>query len=45
VQVAEGEVTLNGQTLVAGDGAAVSTESKLEFTGQKAAQVLLFDLN
>ena len=45
VQVAEGEVTLNGQELKAGDGAAVSEEATLGLTGVKAAQVLLFDLN
>jgi quercetin 2,3-dioxygenase len=45
VHVAEGKVGLNGQTLSAGDGAALSKESKLDFTGQGKAQVLLFDLN
>lgn len=45
VQVAEGEVSLNGQPLRAGDGAAVSEESKLTLTGVKPAQALLFDLN
>ena len=45
LQVAEGGVKLNGLPLKAGDGAAVSDESKLvlEATGQ--AQVILFDLN
>jgi redox-sensitive bicupin YhaK (pirin superfamily) len=45
VQVAEGEVTLNGQTLREGDSAAVSEERALTFQGKTAAQVLLFDLN
>jgi redox-sensitive bicupin YhaK (pirin superfamily) len=45
VHVAEGDVELNGQRLAAGDGAAVSKESKLELAGQGKAQVLLFDLN
>lgn len=45
VQVAEGEVTLNGKPLSAGDAAAVSDESKLELAGKGKAQVLLFDLN
>jgi redox-sensitive bicupin YhaK (pirin superfamily) len=45
VQVAEGEVTLNGQTLRAGDGAALSEETALTLTANAAAQVLLFDLN
>lgn len=45
VHVAEGEVTLNGQKLNAGDAAAVSDECQLKLTGVKNAQVLLFDLN
>jgi len=45
VHVAEGEVTLNGKTLKAGDAAAVSHEPKLELAGKGPAQVLLFDLN
>jgi redox-sensitive bicupin YhaK (pirin superfamily) len=45
VHVAEGEVTLNGQTLTGGDAVAVTGESALELTGTKAAQVLVFDLN
>ena len=45
VHVAEGNVTLNGQPLNAGDAAAVSDESKLELAGKGNAQVLVFDLN
>jgi redox-sensitive bicupin YhaK (pirin superfamily) len=45
VHVADGEVTLNGQTLQGGDAAAVSDESKLELTGKSNSQVLVFDLN
>ncbi len=45
VHVAEGGVTLNGQPLNGGDAAALSSESKLELTGQGKAQVLVFDLN
>jgi redox-sensitive bicupin YhaK (pirin superfamily) len=44
VQVARGSVTLNGKTLEAGDGAAISAEKSLELTGVKDAEVLLFDL-
>jgi quercetin 2,3-dioxygenase len=44
VQVARGSVTLNGQTLETGDGAAISAEKSLELTGVKDAEVLLFDL-
>jgi hypothetical protein len=45
LHVAEGNVELNGNLLAAGDGAAVSGESKLELVGKGKAQVLLFDLN
>ena len=44
LQVAGGAVTLNGHKLKAGDGAAVSDEPLVEFTGTEAAEVLLFDL-
>jgi len=45
VHVAEGEVSVNGQPLSGGDAAAVSSESPLEISAAKPAQVLLFDLN
>ena len=47
LQVARGSVTLNGQRLEAGDGAAVEKESKLQITGASddEAEFLLFDLN
>jgi redox-sensitive bicupin YhaK (pirin superfamily) len=44
VHVARGAVSLNGKPLGEGDGAAVSAETGLEFVGQEAAEVLLFDL-
>ena len=45
VQVARGAVTVNGQELKAGDGAAVAQEKKLEITGDaESSEVLLFDL-
>lgn len=44
VQVARGEVELNGRNLSAGDGAAIADESRVTLTG-KGAEVLLFDLN
>ncbi|HTQ97668.1 MAG TPA: pirin family protein [Candidatus Acidoferrum sp.] len=44
VQVARGSVTLNGNELKTGDGAAVSEEKSLQLTGIKEAEVLLFDL-
>jgi redox-sensitive bicupin YhaK (pirin superfamily) len=45
IQVAEGELTVNGQTLHAGDGAALSEEAGLTLTAKTNAQALLFDLN
>jgi quercetin 2,3-dioxygenase len=44
VQVTRGSVRLNGKELNAGDGAAVSNESKVQVEAAKAAEVLLFDL-
>jgi redox-sensitive bicupin YhaK (pirin superfamily) len=44
VQVARGGVTLNGETLKQGDGAAVSDEAALELTATADAEVLVFDL-
>ena len=46
VQVARGEITLNGAVLRAGDGAAVTDEAALDVTGQgpRDAEVLVFDL-
>lgn len=44
VQVAQGEVTLNGEPLKAGDGAALASEAAVELRAQQASQVLLFDL-
>ena len=44
VQVARGAVRLNGRPLSQGDGAAVSDERTLTFTGTPDAEVLLFDM-
>ncbi|WP_421654440.1 pirin family protein [Leptothermofonsia sp. ETS-13] len=45
LQVARGAVQLNGQTLTAGDGAAISNESDITLRGAaKDAEVLLFDM-
>jgi len=44
VQVIRGVVTLNGQKLAAGDGAAVSNETELQLAASEAAELLLFDL-
>ena len=44
VHVARGEVKVNGQTLSAGDGAALSNETKVALEGVHGAEVLVFDL-
>lgn len=44
IQVARGEIVLNGQKLSAGDGAAISNEKSVTLSGH-GAEVLLFDLN
>jgi quercetin 2,3-dioxygenase len=44
LHVAQGAVSLNGSTLGAGDGAAVSDEAALEITGSAEAEVMLFDM-
>jgi redox-sensitive bicupin YhaK (pirin superfamily) len=44
LHVARGAVSLNGSTLGAGDGAAVSDEAALEIAGAADAEVMLFDL-
>jgi hypothetical protein len=44
VQVATGAITLNGQKLGPGDGAAVEGETALELVGVEDGETLLFDL-
>jgi redox-sensitive bicupin YhaK (pirin superfamily) len=44
LQVARGELLVNGTKLVAGDGAAIRDERALELVGVKDAEALLFDL-
>ena len=44
VQVLRGNVSLNGQAISAGDGAAVSEESALAIRAESPSEVLLFDL-
>ena len=44
VQVARGAVTLNEEPLKAGDGAAVSAETRLDLAVTEDAEVLVFDL-
>jgi redox-sensitive bicupin YhaK (pirin superfamily) len=44
LQVMRGAVSLNGQALAAGDGAAVSDEARLVIAAREPAEVMLFDL-
>ncbi|MCA1634393.1 MAG: pirin family protein [Acidobacteria bacterium] len=44
VQVAKGSLSLNGDGLGAGDGAAVSEEERLDFKASEPSEIILFDL-
>jgi len=44
LQVAKGEIELNGRQLAQGDGVAVSEETELTIKATRDAEVLLFDL-
>jgi redox-sensitive bicupin YhaK (pirin superfamily) len=44
IHVARGSVSVNGQLLREGDGAAARGEGALELAGEEAAEVLVFDL-
>jgi quercetin 2,3-dioxygenase len=44
VQVAKGAVSINGEKLVEGDGAAVENESMIDFEASTDSHLLLFDL-
>jgi redox-sensitive bicupin YhaK (pirin superfamily) len=44
IQVARGVIEVDGQTLRAGDGAAISEAGKLTLQGVEPAEVLVFDL-
>lgn len=44
VQVTSGKISLNGHSLEAGDGAAISDETLLDIQAHSDAEVLLFDL-
>lgn len=44
IQVARGAVSINGENLKAGDGAAIVDADTIRINGGKAAEILLFDL-
>lgn len=45
VQVARGQLTVNGKPLGAGDGASISEETSLDFEAKSPTEFLFFDLN
>ncbi|MCC6323104.1 MAG: pirin family protein [Phycisphaerales bacterium] len=45
VQVVDGEVTVNGQVLHAGDAAAVEKEPAITLAASRAAELIVFDLS
>ena len=45
IQVARGAVTVNGESLAQGDGAAISGETLVKLSAQKPSEILLFDLD
>ena len=45
IQVARGEVRVNGQVLIEGDGLAVDEPGRLVLEGAQTAEVLLFDMS
>jgi redox-sensitive bicupin YhaK (pirin superfamily) len=44
LHVARGSIQLNGKTLNAGDGAAITNESRVELAGSPSGEAILFDL-
>ena len=44
LQIARGEVTVNGQTLKTGDGAAIEDEKNVDIASRGESEFLLFDL-
>jgi quercetin 2,3-dioxygenase len=44
IQIARGGVLMNGEILRAGDGAAVTKETPLQFTANQDSEILAFDL-
>ncbi|MNY63714.1 Quercetin 2,3-dioxygenase [compost metagenome] len=44
VQLAEGELEVNGKVLNSGDGLAIQDEESLTFIAKKETEFLLFDL-
>ena len=44
IQLVRGDVAVNGESLTAGDGAAVSEERELNFSAKSPAEFLVFEL-
>ena len=45
IQLIEGDLDVDGEKLLPGDGASIDEEKELYFTSEKGAHFLLFDLN
>lgn len=45
LQVARGQISVNGVALAAGDGVAITDEKQLQLTTDQGAEILLFDLS
>ncbi len=45
LQVARGELSLNGERLTAGDGVRIANEGEIELAGGREAEILLFDMH
>ena len=45
LQLARGSLNINGEKLQAGDGAAITQESRVEILGEQDSEFLLFDLS
>ena len=45
VQVASGAITVNGERLAAGDGAAIAYEEKVAIKSSADSEILLFDMS
>ena len=44
IQLADGQLDVNGTTLIAGDGLAVQDEALLKITANRETEFLLFDM-
>jgi hypothetical protein len=45
IQLIEGDLDVNSEKLLPGDGASIDEEKELHFTSEEGAHFVLFDLN